>query len=536
MKDSPLQNIECKLSNIWHIFCRWWHTNRSLFLSTLLIAAAVHYVYYANHLQNYDSLLIGKLYTADLWERIPYWETAQGRWALRIVDTLRGGINLAPLSDFLMLACYTLAGVLLNGLFQLKSRPAQVLVPMTVVCVPFVAEIETYHYCNAAYATSFLLAIGAVYFAVYASPLCGWVMGTACLMFSLGMYQAHLGVSMVLCLFLLILQLLREPKRLRNAGYMLVRMLAMGVGGTAGYCVALKLFLRLYDTSLSGINGINLVGNGSLQDIFAGIARAYADFHNYFFIQHGIAQNYYGQRAGYLLLLFLAVGTLLYLLWQNHTHPVVCTASLILLALVPAAANITDIINPNTQIVLRTAGAMTLVVPFLVALIDTMPRAQKRSFPWAMAACTGCCAVLLRGYILQTNNDAMVLLVQKNKLVSLANRICMQLEQNVDYQTGSKVTILGRPQLGTYDEVSALNDRASDLVQFEALSYDPTFNSYGWHNLYWETLSIRMNWCSDEETRAVCATEEFQSMPIYPADGSIAVIDGIVVVKVSEIQ
>ncbi len=54
------------------------------------------------------------------------WETEQGRWALRLVDMLRGGINQPALSALLMLFLYALAGVLLTDLFGVRSRAANI--------------------------------------------------------------------------------------------------------------------------------------------------------------------------------------------------------------------------------------------------------------------------------------------------------------------------------------------------------------------------------------------------------------------------
>ena len=182
------------------------------------------------------------------------------------------------------------------------------------------------------------------------------------------------------------------------------------------------------------------------------------------------------------------------------------------------------------------AGALVLVAPFCLALLEKCPIKGKKLAGWSLAVGTVCSVILLRGYVVQINNDAMVMLAQKNKIVNLANRICLQLEQNPDYQAGAEVCILGEPQKGMYDDVSPLTERASDLAQFGLLSFDPTFNARGWHSLYWEELGINLNWCSDERTRELCATEEFQNMPVYPQEGSIQTIDGVVMVKVAEIQ
>ena len=140
----------------------WWAKNFRPLVVALLVGCGVHYTIYANQLGNFDAVHIGALYTADGWPEHLYWETQQGRWALRLVDMLRGGINQPALSALLMLFLYALAGVLLTDLFAVRSRVAKYLIPLTLVCAPYVAEVETYHYCSVSYALSFLLAVLAV--------------------------------------------------------------------------------------------------------------------------------------------------------------------------------------------------------------------------------------------------------------------------------------------------------------------------------------------------------------------------------------
>ena len=191
----------------------WWAKNFRPLVVALLVGCGVHYTIYANQLGNFDAVHIGALYTADGWPEHLYWETQQGRWALRLVDMLRGGINQPALSALLMLFLYALAGVLLTDLFAVRSRVAKYLIPLTLVCAPYVAEVETYHYCSVSYALSFLLAVLAV-----RSAVCGvrfvWLMGTVCLAFALGMYQANLGTAAGLCVMLLLLAVLRRPRRM----------------------------------------------------------------------------------------------------------------------------------------------------------------------------------------------------------------------------------------------------------------------------------------------------------------------------------
>lgn len=310
----------------WQRLYRWAYRCRWLFVVTLLVSAAGHYVIYANHLQNFDSLHIGSLYIADFWEFSPRWETQQGRWGLRFVDMLRGGINQAPLSAFLLLLFYTLAALLILRLLQVRSRPVRWLIPLAVVLAPYTAEVETYHYCSAAYALSFLLAIMAVVCVVCCQVRWRWIPGALCLLPALSLYQASLNVAAGASLMVLILQILREPRQTRRTLGMTGQLLAMGLAGTAGYYAALKVFLRYYDTSLAGINGINLVGLDLLKNLPAGLADAYMDFGLYFF-SHDIAQNYYGQREAYFLLFAITLVVLVRWLFTTY-RPAVIAGSL----------------------------------------------------------------------------------------------------------------------------------------------------------------------------------------------------------------
>ena len=519
---------EIKQHKIGATLYSWCYQNRWAFIVAMLAAAAVHYPIYAYQLRNMDSMHVGSLYIADLWEFNPYWETEQGRWGLRLVDMLRGGINFPALSALLMIFFYVLAGLLVVRLFDLHSRVAKFLIPLMVACSPYVAEVETFHYCSAAYGLSFFLAVLAVYEAVYAPPL-WWAVGALCLMFSLSMYQASLGVAAGLCVMMLLIAVLQQRAWLP----LLRRMLIMGISGSVAYYIVLKLFLKLYDASLFGSYADGPIE--VLKGVPQGLVNAYRDFAVYFTQHYTIAQNYYGQRLAYAgALIVTLVVLVLWLVKLRRKTAVLLSAVLVLL--LPAAINVTDILNANTHIELRMAGALVLVAPFCLALLEKCPIKGKKLAGWSLAVGTVCSVILLRGYVVQINNDAMVMLAQKNKIVNLANRICLQLEQNPDYQAGAEVCILGEPQKGMYDDVSPLTERASDLAQFGLLSFDPTFNARGWHSLYWEELGINLNWCSDERTRELCATEEFQNMPVYPQEGSIQTIDGVVMVKVAEIQ
>lgn len=440
---------------------------------------------------------------------------------------LRGGINLAPLSAFLMITLYSAAGILLTRVFSVRTRLLRVLIPLLIVCAPYVAEVERYHYCSAAYALSFLLGVLAVAFVSYNTPK-GEIAGILCLLFSLSMYQASLGVTAGLCLMLLVLAVLQQQPWLP----LLRRFAVMGFFGSVGYYLVLKLVLKLYNTSLYAPYGGGILT--VLKNSPQGIANAYRDFVSYFVQTNTIAQNHYGQRLAYIMMAVLTIIALAGWFVRMKKKSAVLPAVIFLL-LIPGAVNITDLISTNTNIQLRMAGALIIIIPFCLTVLEKEYENGKKRMGLLIAGGLAC-VVLLRGYVVQINNDAIVMLAEKNKVINLANRICLQLEQNPDYLAGKEVCIVGEAQDGWYKDISPLYEKASFLAQEGIFLSDPVFNSDGWKSLCWEELGIRLNWCSDERILELCETEDFQSMPVYPQNGSIQTIDGVVVVKVANIQ
>lgn len=524
-----MEHLEKKLLGLGDQAIAWLYSVRWPGLTALLAGVAVHFTVFSQQLLNADSAVISKYYFADHWDYSPLWETVQGRWGLAFTDFLRGGINLAPLAFFLMLAFYTLSGLLLCQIFQIRNRSAQFLLPVLLVCSPYVAEIATYHYCSAAYAFSYLLAIVSVLLVFYL----GWpgcAAGMICLMGALSLYQANLGTVAGLCVMVLILQFLHSRDSWRNHLALIIRMVAMGVGGTLGYFLILKCILWWHQAEIvSSYSG--LVGLSLFKTLPHGMALTYLDFWEYF-TGHTIAQNYYQQPLAYLLILIYTLFCLFSLLRQVRQRASLGFIALLLMLLPPALC-ITDIINPGSSISLRTAGSLVLVVPFCLSLIFSAAALPNRSKLLKTICTTGCILLLLRGYVVQCNNDALVLQTQKNTVVSLANRICFQLEQEEDYLEGLQVCVLGLPQNGWYQEQSPLTARSSALVQYGQLSPDPVLNSRTWQMFFWSELGVEMNWCDDSTAVAIAQSSEFAQMPCYPQEGSIQTINGVIVVKVS---
>lgn len=509
---------------------RWLAEQKFLLLVILMVELAVFYPLVAHNLQHPDSWALGQKYIADEWQRIPLWELIQGRWGLTYVDRLRGGINTPVLTSILAALIFVLAGMAVAALLGQKNRVKYALTALLVSCTPFAANIMVYRYCSVSYALSFLLAVSAAGLA-YREGWMGIVGGSICLALALSMYQANLGTCAVLCLILLILELLRGEacvavlRKLR-------RMLLMGAAGTVDYYLLLKIIQQIARSRMPEEASLmySLSPLAILKALPQGMGQAYLDCYRFFF-EYGIAANGYGTHA--VLLLLTAASVLLLLLWvvQNYREPLRCVLVLGMIALLPLAGNLIDLLMPRTQVTLRTAGSMVLFAPFLLALVGQVPLIKQKIHLQSVGVIL-LAVLLLRGYVLQLQIDFIAMQRQKAQAETVVQQILLHMPELGD----EKVMIIGNPAQGSWAGADTEFAAIADPFAKEGVFWqDGSLNDDAWRNVFAESAGIRLNWVTTEEFDAMRKNEELQNMPIFPAEGSMKEINGIFVVKVSDL-
>lgn len=524
IRESAIEHYGMEMKRELGAVQQWLIRNRWVIVGSLVLAMALYFPIVQYGLENLDSFCTAEPYWADRWELIPYWETVQGRWALQWNDVLSDGMHPYFITVLLTSAFFLLASLVLCDLLGVHNAWVCFVCASLLLCSQYAMNIQSYRYCSTAYAMSFFLAVWAVYLAGRGT-VAATLLGSICLAVSLGQYQSSLGVAAVVCLCLLMKTLLQQDRYGGKFRTLLVHFLSMGGIGVVVYLVVLKLLLKVYHVSLAPINGINQVGIGLLSQLPQGIAQAYRDFFQYFFGRQ-IAQNYYTIRPLYGLLLLCATACLLYAMVRWRKSRITWAGIILCILLVPAAANITDIINPTTHIMLRMAGGMATIPLLSVAWLVQGIRLR---FDGLQKAGTMVLALLLlRGYILQSNNDIQVLLTDKTQSLTLGSEIYAQLMETEEFLQGAPVIIQGCPAVVP----SEYRDRTNPLFQNGVFLSDGSNNRDAWIRLMGQELGISMSWCDFERQGKITASDVFQAMPGFPQEGSIQVIDGVVVVKV----
>lgn len=583
----------------------WFTRNAKLLVVCFAVGMVCHAQMYLNGLSNPDA--VASLSNPNGYGSfIPHaWDISLGRWGLLFAAYAKFGLCSPVLTSAITIVLFTLGIVLLIDRLGIRRACLRYASSVLFIVSPFVSCCITYYYCSNSYALSFLCAVLAVCLigrvGAIGKPvaLAGAV---ALLAFSLGCYQASLGVFCVAILLVMARSLMGggseslvslahdahgaetwgsyseggheshsarggevqgpccegnrdgEAQGPRTCSSFSAKQLAMFFGVAVAVCAAgavlyyalTELSLFAMGISLSTYGGASSVGAGSiLGSLASSVPSAYAAYSDAFF-SHGIFGNHFAWVYVAAACMIVVAVAFVRLAAISGVKRLGATAMALLCVVpIPFAANVILVIVPSygypTPLMLGGFMASFLLLPLLVQLLlDSPDRGNVRLRMPAKAMSVGCCCLIAVGawsYALQSNADAEVMQACQNQTASLATRIAGVLDANPDVQAGAKVLIAGKPEAGNYPNTSDSYAHASSYAKW-GMVWD---NHYQNNMRSWDVIMKRFagqsfNYCSFDECAKVIRSSEFANMSLYPANDSVATIDGVVVVKISDIS
>lgn len=531
---------------------KWFVHNATLLVACFAVGMVCHAQMYLNGLSNPDAV-VSLSNPNGYGSFIPHaWDMSLGRWGLLFAAYAKFGLCSPILTSAITIALFALGIVALIDKLGIRNACLRYASSILFIVSPFVSCCITYYYCSNSYALSFLCAVlvacligrvGAV-----GKPV-ALVGAVVLLAFSLGCYQASLGVFCVAVLLVMVRSLMdssADPFSAKQFAVFFGVAVVVCAAGAVLYYALTELSLFVLGIGLSAYGGASSVGAGSIfGSLASSIPSAYVAFSDGLF-SHGIFGNHFGWvyvvAAG---MIAAAVAFVCFVATNGVKRLGASAAALLCVVLIPFAANIILVIVPSygypTPLMLGGFMASFLLLPLLVQLLlDSSERGNARLRVPAKAMSVGCCCLVAVGawsYALQSNADAEVMQACQNQTASLATRIAGALDANPDVQAGAKVLIAGKPEAGNYPNTSDSYAHASGYAKW-GMVWDNHYqnNMRSWDVIMKQFAGQSFNYCSFDECAKVIRSSEFANMSLYPADDSVVTIDGVVVVKISDIS
>lgn len=497
---------------------------RLTFLSAVVLGFATHLYIFTNKLPNHDD--IGHLFSAD-------YGTASGRWLLPAVLKLDGAFSLSLPIGVLSVLC--LAGVACFTVSLLRiRRPLSCFITAAVlVTFPSVAATFSYMFTADAYFFSLLLAVSGAWAAVRLPPW-GSLLGAAAITLSMGIYQSYFGMAAALMVGALLFETLDGQSSFRTLFLRGLRLAATLGAAVAAYMLLVRCTTR--NVPLVDYMGISDMGHLSLGDLPHLVYQAYGQYVNFFLLQD------LGYHFGFLKYALVLTGLCTVLLGvlvlrEKRLGTARTLLAAALAAVYPLAGNIIYVMVPGGNVHTLMLYGFTAILIAPVALADYSGLGQGRREPFLRAGCGWVVALSIAltaySYFIADNTAYLKLDLSLRQCTAYSTRLLERIETCEGYQPGTPVVLVGSDQADDTLYPTPQLDRIQMIGVFDMAAYRTAY-TYDLFLRDYLGFTGEVSLGDSEEALALGRTAAVRSMPLYPAAGSVRLVNGAVVVKLNE--
>lgn len=474
---------------------------------------AAHGFLFANEFFSHDSVSYFTYATGA-----PAFYAGIGRFLIPLYELIKGAGAAPWLIGLLFTGWMWLASWIVAETLEIRRASGVVLAcGLLTTNLALTLTGATYIYCMDEYAFALLAAAAAVWLFGRGS----WWMtaaGLGALVVSLAVYQPYFTVAAALCLLVILRHLASGEAvgRVFRRGLRYLGLLAAGFllyyGLWTGVCAALGVDKRRVEESVLG------EGLGSLLNLWK---TANVEYVGRLLDTEGVLGP---------LLVMVHILLLAFLFWRLGAllaDRELTAGSKVLLvvltALLPTAFNAVSILMAGGATQLMTFGGELV---YLLAVMCLEPARESGPPVWLRRAAAAALCLVLWQHIVYANQVYLKKDLDKNATLVLAARVLDRIEGTAGYVPGeTPVAFVGR-----LDRNQALNRGREVFSELEGTvglwsDYAATYNLGRYLTDY---LNADLAW--DTETDF---TDRASEMPLFPAAGAVALIDGTVVVKLS---
>lgn len=455
------------------------------------------------------------------------WEIQLGRFLLPVYGMLRGSILVPWLIGLLSMIFLAGTVYLVTDLLEIHKPVYIVLTAGFLSANLFFTEVlGAFPYVADAFVLAVLLACLGVYLAVKKRTLWGRCLSALCFFLSFGLYQAFVTVALVLYIAVIC----REAelgKRLKKEDW--IRWILYVLPLAAGAVIYMAIFkFSLHVLGLGEVQYYDSISSLSSLDIPGTLIRAlnYYRYYPYIFFERQCVTGNATKLANLVLFgaaALLAGRSVLRKKERFWNHVVVVLGVLAL----PIASLLTDILMGGRSITYRTAFAVYLIYPILLCILSSKMETLRR---WVRYLLFFCCGVVLYQNILYSNGAYATQKILYDRAMVDVGRILSDLGEEEEYVIDeTKVVVIGEFSSNEHLADTGFDSHVMDGFGKNAITYTQTFESF--IHVLGEDIELEED---PEVLEAYRTLEEVEQMPSFPQSGYCRMIDGRMVIKLSE--
>lgn len=476
-----------------------------------------------------DSLLM-------LYQNDSAWQISIGRVFQPFLIMFRGGIVSPFLISVLSILWLTLAVYFLVDYLEIKNKLSVFLVVAVMTCnAPFMVANSTFLPFMDFYALALLAAVLGVWLLKKKNWICT-IFGAGLLCISLGIYQAYVCVAIAMVMIHFLLKMLEPASFMKEFKSLLIHLAAFIVAAIVYYAIW-KVFQGVFGIwTANTYNGLSAMGDYTDSSIVSILGLTYRNVFEYFanpdvFITmpfHGQSLSIvwvYVLRFCNVAVVLLILASLVFINVKNKTAWWQRVIQVLILVVFPLGINFVCVISKGMEHTLMMyAFGLVYILGIKTTECGFGVKMDKRCIPYVAALMM----VLIVSWsnIVYSNQIYLKKDLQDKATHSMMTRIVYEIESTEGYVSGeTPVAFCGSFENTDYvPNMEAFKDIVPYGTGKSALTYVGTDYAYLTY-----ILNTNMNL-----TRIESENQTVKQMPCYPAEGSVAFVDGVLVVKISD--
>lgn len=528
-------NLDIKLKN-WYL-----KLNKNVkiaFISTIIIGLVCHIYMMTNKWVNLDDIV----QIVDTMNR-----TTSGRWFLMFPAAIGSEFSLPWLNGLLTIIYTAFISSIIVEMFDIKSKINTIIISGILVTFPTLGSLMPFMNTQDAYQFGALLATIGAYLLVKKEN--GYIYTIILLTLSLGIYQTYLGFSAGIILIYILIDLFKNKKSFNAIFYLCLKTLL-------SFIIAIILYILIsrgiFGKYLVDYKGLDTMGSLPLNRLPEVIFSAYKAFF-LFFIGQEFSYHWIWMPPFLALIVLLTVYLVVYLTNKSKIETKNKALVAIIILLFPLAINIIYVMSFEAGVMLRMAYGYTVMFIFPLILLDYIYETHKEMFTttpnalkpedinnskknlvyyssWILTI-----ILMLNVYnnIYVTNKVYFKVGMTNEYSNAYANRIAMRIEMVDGYTKNTKIMMLGNPDSRT-SFTNEIDTR--DIEPFIIANHLTRLYSFKYYPNKFLGLPNIIN-DEDEITEELEPLRDIiESMPLYPAEGSIRKIDDTIYIKFKDIK
>ncbi|MBQ9662919.1 MAG: glucosyltransferase domain-containing protein [Oscillospiraceae bacterium] len=499
-------------------FLAWLWESRLPFFSSLVFGLLAHAFIITNKLPNHDD--VAYLFSKG--------ETVRsGRWGLELLRFVIPDYSMPWLHGIVSLLLISFSICIIVHLFRLRSRLGVVLLSALIICFPSQIGTFCYMYTSSCYAVAFLLSVLAVREAAQ-DGWKHWVCSVLLIVLMASIYQAYISITSSLLVLLLIQKLLQAdhdtpvlPVLKRGILYVAILLVGFEI-----YRLSINLSLALIGST---VNQYSNEAQSMAPKFPEGFLVAYRFFAFNLTSRYNMIIVSKASRLVHFIFLFLA---LIGIIWSQIRAKNLRASLLLLFCLIVLPLSICCLYIVFYWNTIHTLVLYSFFTLYLLAVlaVEAIPQPTVRVIRDLLYTAF---AVILGINICFANRCYLKLFLEYENAYSLATILVTQIRSLPGYEPDDLVVIYPSggaalhfaPEFGTQEE--AEHDLMGIQVQL--------LTGYTEEDFISRFVGAEMNIASHEQAVREITDRDFERMPVYPAEGSVArVEDGLVFVKMAE--